>query len=144
MAGIRVLIVDDSRVMRKIVARSLRQAELDVEEVWEAANGLEALAILQKKTPDLILSDITMPAMSGLEFIRQLRGLTAARHVPVVMITTEGSEYRIAEALSRGARGYIRKPFTPAQVKECVLPLVSREPATHDPTITRPVDTIQQ
>jgi two-component system chemotaxis response regulator CheY len=125
MASIRALIVDDSGVMRKIVERSLRQAGLDLAEVWEAGNGLEALALLQEKTPDLILSDINMPSMDGLEFVRQLRGVESAKGIPVVMITTEGSESRVVEALSCGARGYIRKPFTPEQVKQHVIPLVT-------------------
>ena len=126
MAGIRALIVDDSGVMRKIVERSLRQAGLELSEVWEASNGLEALALLQEKTPDLILSDINMPSMDGLEFVRQLRGVESAKGIPVVMITTEGSESRVVEALSCGARGYIRKPFTPEQVKQHVVPLVTQ------------------
>ena len=125
MAGIRALIVDDSGVMRKIVERSLRQAGLELSEVWEASNGLEALALLQEKTPDLILSDINIPSMDGLEFVRQLRGVESAKGIPVVMITTEGSESRVVEALSCGARGYIRKPFTPEQVKQHVMPLVT-------------------
>ncbi len=124
--ALRTLIVDDSGVMRKIVERSLRQAGLELSEVWEASNGLEALAILQQKTPDLILSDINMPNMDGLEFVRQLRAVESAQGVPVVMITTEGSESRVVEALSCGARGYIRKPFTPEQVKQHVLPLVNQ------------------
>ncbi len=126
MSKVRALIVDDSGVMRKIVERSLRQAGVDLAEVWEAANGLEALALLQGKTPDLILSDINMPTMDGLEFVKQLAAVESARGVPVVMITTEGSESRVVEALSCGARGYIRKPFTPEQIKQHVLPLVKQ------------------
>jgi two-component system chemotaxis response regulator CheY len=110
--------------MRKIVERSLRQAGLDIGEVLEAGNGAEALAELQKGTFDLILSDINMPAMDGLEFLRNLAGVESAKGVPVVMITTEGSEARVVEALSVGAKGYIRKPFTPEQVKERVTPLL--------------------
>jgi two-component system chemotaxis response regulator CheY len=124
MAKIRVLIVDDSSVMRKIVQRSLQQAGLELGEVLEASNGIEALAILRQVTPDLILSDINMPAMDGLEFIRQLASVETARNVPVVMITTEGSESRVVDALSAGAKGYIRKPFTPEQVKERLAPLL--------------------
>lgn len=126
MANVRALIVDDSGVMRKIIERSLRQAGLELGQVWEAANGLEALAVLQQNTPDLILSDINMPVMDGLEFVRQLSGVESARGVPVIMITTEGSESRVVEALSCGARGYIRKPFTAEQVKQHVLPLVNQ------------------
>lgn len=122
--GKKVLIVDDSAVMRKIVERSLRQAGVDVGEVSEANNGVEALALVKEAPFDLILSDINMPMMDGLEFVRQLQEVENAKDVPVVMITTEGSESRVVEALSCGARGYIRKPFTADQVKEYVAPLL--------------------
>jgi len=124
MGKLRVLIVDDSSVMRKIVERSLRQAGLDLGEVLEAGNGAEALAEVNKGKFDLILSDINMPAMDGLEFLKNLAKVESAKGTPVVMITTEGSEARVVEALSVGAKGYIRKPFTPEQVKERVTPLL--------------------
>jgi len=73
MSQIRALIVDDSSVMRKIVERSLRQAGLDLCKVMEAGNGAEALGILDTNPVDLILSDINMPVMDGLEFVRQLQ-----------------------------------------------------------------------
>jgi len=125
MNNMRVLIVDDSSVMRKIVERSLRQAGLNLVEVLEAGNGAEALAVLRQGKVDLILCDINMPVMDGLEFVRQLPHLQHAKGVPVVMITTEGSEGHVLQALSAGARGYIRKPFTPDQVKEHVLPVLT-------------------
>jgi two-component system chemotaxis response regulator CheY len=124
MKPIRVLIVDDSAVMRKIVERSLRQAGIEIKEVLEAGNGVEGLAVIQQGPVDLILSDINMPAMDGLEFLQGLRSLANAKNTPVVMITTEGSESRVVEALTAGARSYIRKPFTPDQVKERVSPLL--------------------
>jgi len=119
-----VLIVDDSSVMRKIVQRSLRLAGLDLETVLEADNGEQALAIVRQNTIDMIFSDINMPKMDGLEFVRQLQSLEAAKGIPIVMITTEGSQSRVVEALSLGARGYIRKPFTPEQMKERITPLL--------------------
>ena len=122
--SIRALIVDDSSVMRKIVERSLRQAGLDLSEVLEAGNGAEALGLLQTKEVDLILSDINMPVMDGLEFVRQLQALNLPKKVPVVMITTEGSESHVVQALQAGATGYIRKPFTADQVKEHVIPVL--------------------
>ncbi len=124
MAKVRALIVDDSSVMRKIVERSLRQAGVDLSEVREAGNGAEALGALSESGVDLILCDINMPVMDGIEFLRQLQGVENAKGVPVVMITTEGSESHVVQALSIGARGYIRKPFTPEQVKEHVIPLL--------------------
>ena len=125
MDNVHVLIVDDSSVMRKIVERSLRQAGVNIAQVLEAGNGAEALGVVQRAKVDLILCDINMPVMDGLEFVKQLPAIENARAVPVVMITTEGSENHVVQALSSGARGYIRKPFTPEQVKEHVLPLLA-------------------
>ncbi|MGB2607112.1 MAG: response regulator, partial [Candidatus Sulfotelmatobacter sp.] len=122
---VRVLIIDDSSVMRKIVERSLRQAGIDLTQVIEAGNGAEALTALQENQVDLILCDINMPVMDGLEFIKQLSGVVNAKGVPVIMITTEGSEAHVVQALSCGARGYIRKPFTPDQVKTQVIPALA-------------------
>jgi len=125
MDNVRALIVDDSSVMRKIVERSLRQAGINLTEVFEAGNGAEALGLLAEKRVDLILCDINMPVMDGLEFIKQLSGVANAKGTPVVMITTEGSESHVVQALSCGARGYIRKPFTADQVKEHVIPVLA-------------------
>jgi two-component system chemotaxis response regulator CheY len=112
-----VLIVDDSSTMRKIISRSLRQAGLVVDEVLEAADGIEGMnAIASGKKIDLILSDINMPNMDGLEFIKALRAKGCK--VPVVMVTTEGGEAVIDEALNSGASGSIKKPFTPEQLME--------------------------
>ena len=125
MSEIRALIVDDSSVMRKIVERSLRQAGLDPLVVHEAGSGIEGLDLLRVKQVDLILSDINMPSMDGLEFLRQIRAQNLAPGVPVVMITTESSEEHVKQAILAGAQGYIRKPFTAEQVKERVLPLIN-------------------
>jgi two-component system, chemotaxis family, chemotaxis protein CheY len=128
MNSIRALIIDDSSVMRKIVERSLRQAGIELTKVFEASNGAEALGVLKENQVDLILCDINMPVMDGLEFIKQLPGVANAKDVPVVMITTEGSETHVVQALSCGARGYIRKPFTPEQVREQVMPVLGGKP----------------
>ena len=125
MSEIRTLIVDDSSVMRKSVERALRQAGLDLMVVHEAGSGTEGLDLLRAKQVDLILSDINMPSMDGLEFLRQLRAQNLAPGVPVVMITTESSEEHVKQAILAGAQGYIRKPFTAEQVKERVLPLLN-------------------
>jgi two-component system chemotaxis response regulator CheY len=120
----QVLIVDDSSVMRKIVERSLRQAGVESLVVFEAGSGVDGLEILKARKVDLILSDINMPSMDGLEFVRQLRNGQLAVGVPVVMITTESSEEHVKQAIEAGASGYIRKPFTADQVKQRVVPLL--------------------
>ena len=125
MPGMTVLIVDDSSVMRKIVERALRQAGLDLTRVIEAGSGREGLTALSQEHVNLIVSDINMPVMDGLEFLRQIQSKSLAPGVPVVMITTESGEEHVREALAAGARGYIRKPFTPDQVRERVLPLLA-------------------
>ena len=126
MEGLRTLIVDDSSVMRKIVARALQQGGVSIGQILEAGNGAEALDILRRQRVDLVLSDINMPVMDGLEFVRQLQSVENAKGIPVVMITTEGSESHVMQAISCGARGYIRKPFTPDQMKQSVLPLLQK------------------
>jgi two-component system chemotaxis response regulator CheB len=113
MDNVCALIVDDSSVMRKIVERSLRQAGIGLAQVLEASNGAEALTTVQQNKVDLILCDINMPVMDGLEFVKQLSKLEAAKGVPVVMITTEGSEGHVVQALSAGARGYVPKQLSP-------------------------------
>ncbi|MGA7243945.1 MAG: response regulator [Terracidiphilus sp.] len=125
MGEVRALIVDDSSVMRKIVERSLRQAGVESLVVFEAGSGAEGLEVLKSKSVDLILSDINMPSMDGLEFVRQIRLQQLASGVPIVMITTESSEEHVKQAILAGAKGYIRKPFTADQVKQRVLPLLS-------------------
>ena len=111
-----ILIVDDSSTMRKIITRSLRQAGFALDEVFEAGDGIEGLNALVANKVDLILSDINMPNMDGIEFVKAVRKKGCA--VPIVMITTEGGEDIIHEAFSSGANSSIRKPFTPEQLEE--------------------------
>jgi len=125
MSGISALIVDDSLTMRKIVERSLRGAGVPLTKVFEAGNGAEALGVLQDNRVDLILCDVNMPVMDGLEFVKRLSETENGKGVPVVMITTEGSESVVVQALSCGAKGYIRKPFAAEDVKESVMSLLA-------------------
>lgn len=111
-----VLIVDDSSTMRKIISRSLRQAGLAVDDIYEAGDGIEGLAAMEGKNIDLILSDINMPNMDGLEFIKSVRAKGVK--TPIVMITTEGGEDILKEAITNGASDSIKKPFTPDQLNE--------------------------
>ncbi|MGH9395862.1 MAG: response regulator [Terriglobia bacterium] len=125
MKRISVLIVDDSSVMRKIVERSLRQAGLELEKVMEADNGMDALTHVRENPIDLIISDVNMPKMDGIEFLRQIQGIEKAKSIPILMITTEGSEQKVMEAISLGAKGYIRKPFSADQVRQQLSELLA-------------------
>ncbi|PLX91378.1 MAG: response regulator [Desulfuromonas sp.] len=122
--GKRVLVIDDSSTMRKIVSRSLRQAGLDFDEILEAGDGQEALTLLESQSVDLILSDINMPNMDGIEFLRQKKEIAGIAGIPVVMITTEGGSDIIGEAKALGAAGNIKKPFTPDKIEEVIGGLI--------------------
>jgi two-component system chemotaxis response regulator CheY len=124
MKSISVLIVDDSRYMRKVVELGLREAGVEFKQVLEAGDGFEALGVLRNNVVDLILCDVNMPVMDGLEFVKKLSGVANAKGVPVVMITSDGAESHVVQAISCGARGYIRKPFTPEDMKQRVVPLL--------------------
>ncbi|HYO80149.1 MAG TPA: response regulator [Bryobacteraceae bacterium] len=113
-----VLIVDDSAAIRKILQRVLAQADVPISQVFEAGDGLEAINILKSSKVGLILSDINMPNMDGLQFLSAVRAEDAWKNIPVMMITTEGSQAKVMEAVQLGANGYVRKPFTPDQIKE--------------------------
>jgi len=124
MRSIRVMIVDDFEGMRKLIEQCLRAAGLQIDEVLEAENGREALLALRETPVDLILCDINMPKMDGLELLKNLRQSPMTKDTPVVMVSGDGAESRVVAALKAGAGGYIRKPFSPEQVKERVLPLL--------------------
>ena len=117
----KVLIVDDSATMRKILMRSLRQAEIKLEEILEAANGVEALAqIASNPEIELILSDINMPEMGGIDLVKNVRETKNADQLPILMVTTEGGSGMVAAAMDSGANGYVTKPFTPEALKDAI------------------------
>ena len=113
-----VLVVDDSAAIRKILQRVLRQTGMAIRTIYEAGDGQEALKLLGGSRVDLVLTDINMPNMDGLQLLASLKGSPDWRTIPVVMITTEGGETKVAEAVKLGAAGYVRKPFTADQIKE--------------------------
>lgn len=105
----RILLVDDSSVMRKLVTRAIRQTGLEVDVAAEAANGKEALTVLGAQPIDLVVCDWNMPEMNGLEFIAAAR---KTHKTPIVMLTTEGTSDKSQQALAAGADAYLTKPFT--------------------------------
>jgi two-component system chemotaxis response regulator CheY len=122
--GKNVLLIDDSSTMRKIIGRSLRQAGIEFENIYEAADGVEALSLLEEKQVDIILSDINMPNMDGITFLREKASRDHLKKIPVLMISTETGEDIMGEAKSLGAVGSIKKPFTPDKVNEVLGPLL--------------------
>jgi two-component system, chemotaxis family, chemotaxis protein CheY len=121
---IDVLIVDDSAAIRKILQRVLTQTEVQLGQVHEAGDGVEALNVLKANPVNLILSDINMPNMDGLQLLSQIKAQDAYKSVPVIMITTEGNQTKVMEAVQLGAAGYVRKPFTAEQIKEKLTGLI--------------------
>lgn len=119
-----VLVVDDSAAIRKILQRVLAQTELPLGVILEAGDGLEAIERLKANNVGLVLSDINMPNMDGIELLTRMRANPAWKTIPVVMITTEGSQQKVLEAVDLGAAGYVRKPFTADQIKEKLVGLV--------------------
>jgi len=113
-----VLIVDDSATIRKILQRVLQQANLPLGKVLEAGDGREAINALKTQKVGLILSDINMPNMDGLQLLAELKADDQWKQVPVIIISTEGSQAKVKEAVELGARGFVRKPFTADQIKE--------------------------
>ncbi len=135
----KILVVDDSGTMRKIIMKGVKAAGFDVEFV-EASDGAEALEQLTKNEVDLILSDINMPNMDGITLVRCVRDQKALEttahgdkellkrvknNIPIIMITTEGGLEKAQEALAAGANDFLKKPFTPDQLKEKITPLLS-------------------
>ncbi len=119
-----VLIVDDSATMRSVIRRTLLMSGLDVGEIYEAANGIDALATMASHTVGLVLTDINMPVMSGAQLLTRMRDDVRLRDTPVVIASTEGSETRIRQLLEAGARGYVRKPFQPEILREALIPFI--------------------
>lgn len=113
-----VLIVDDSAAIRKILQRVLRQADVDVGQVYEAGDGLEALETLRQHKVHLVLADVNMPNMNGIQLLAQIKSNADWASLPVIMVTTEGSQSKVMEAAQLGAAGYIRKPFSAEQIKD--------------------------
>lgn len=117
----KILIVDDSKAMRIIVMRSLRQAGLGEHTMIEASNGAEALQIIQTTPPDLVLADWNMPGMNGLELLQALRA--AGVDVKFGFVTSEGTDDIRQKAMDAGALFLIRKPFTPDAFRSALAPV---------------------
>ncbi len=114
--SLNVLIVDDSVTIRTVIAKAIGLSNAPVNEIQFAANGQEALNILSKSFVDLVLVDINMPVMNGVEMIDRMRAQEQLKSIPVVVVSTEGSSTRLEELKAKGVKAFIRKPFTPESI----------------------------
>ena len=112
-----ILIVDDSNPMRAVIKKVIKASGFDIGEFHEAGSGKEALHVLDEQWLDLVVSDYNMPEMNGLEMLKEMKKNEMWKDIPVIMVTTEGSNERIEEFINMGASAYIKKPFTPEQIR---------------------------
>jgi two-component system chemotaxis response regulator CheY len=113
-----VLIVDDSPAMRSFVKRVLDLSGFETGVCHEAGNGQEALDVLASEWVDVILTDINMPVMNGEEFVQKLAASESFRSIPVLVVSTDRTEDRVKQMMSLGAKGYVKKPFQPEELRE--------------------------
>jgi len=120
----RLMVVDDSPAMRDFIVRVIRLSGLDVGLCMQAANGQEALDLLRANWIDIILTDINMPVMNGEEFVCCMKADEALQSIPVLVVSTDGSDHRIQRMMSLGAKGYVKKPFAPEQLRKSMEELL--------------------
>jgi len=119
-----ILLVDDSSIVRKMARRVIALAKIDVGELHEAGNGAEALDVLQRVWIDVVVSDLHMPVMSGMELIEKMGSDPRFEDIPVVVISSDHSETRIEELKrKKGVWAYVKKPFTPEIVRDVLRDL---------------------
>ncbi|HJW04305.1 MAG TPA: response regulator [Azospira sp.] len=116
-----ILVVDDSASLRQVVSISLKGAGYDV---IEAGDGKQALGKLDGQKIHLVISDVNMPNMDGITFVKEMKKLPAYKFTPVVMLTTESQEAKKAEGQAAGAKAWMVKPFAPAQMLNAVSKLI--------------------
>lgn len=124
-----VLIVDDSDVIRSMIAKTLRLAQVPVANIFEAGNGKEALALLEDTWVDFVLADINMPVMNGAEMITRMRACPDTADIPVIVVSSEGATDRVDALSEAGVCAWVRKPFTPEEIRDVVATMVQSWPA---------------
>lgn len=127
--ALKVLTVDDSKTIRMIVKRAFDPYDC---QLFEAENGVEGLATALREKPDLIVLDLTMPVMNGVEMLDRLKGDGALKSVPVIMLTAESGKDNVMKIVKKGVRDYMVKPFKGEQLIERVKKVVTLEPKKSD------------
>ncbi len=115
-----VLIVDDSRIIRSIIGNILKERKIPGVQVFEAADGKEALNLAVKTRIDIFFLDWNMPRMNGLDLTKSIRGLNQYQSVPIIMVTSEAAKYNVLEAIKAGVSEYVVKPITAKTLLEKV------------------------
>lgn len=115
-----VLIVEDCPVMRLVITRTLRMSGIPVDQIYEAENGLEGLECLDAEEVGLVIADINMPVMDGVEMLEHIRANPATFDVPVLTVSTESNEQRIG-FIEIFSTGFVHKPFTPEKLRDKIL-----------------------
>ncbi len=128
----RILIVDDSAMMRAMIKRIIKLADVPVEAIFEASNGAEGLAVLETHDVQLLLTDINMPVMSGAEMLRAIASNDRWRGLSRVIISTDGSNARREEAADLDVRCYLEKPFSPEVLRDVLNEVADNELADAD------------
>ena len=118
--GFKILIVDDSTVTRMVLKKTIGMTDFPVDEIVEAGNGQEALDLLCDHKVDLILADLNMPEMNGMEMTAAILANKTTCNIPVVIVSTHASDMRINELRSQGVKNYIHKPFTPETIRDAL------------------------
>ena len=122
--ALNVLIVDDSGVMRAMIKKTLQMTDIDFGEVHEAQDGRKGLELLKSQWIDLVLADINMPVMNGEIMINEMKADMALKDIPIVVISTEGSETRIERLKEKGVI-FVRKPFTPEVISDVINEIIN-------------------
>jgi len=119
-----VLIVDDSSSIRAVVKKIIVLSGFQMDKCFEASDGRQAMELLADNWVDVIVSDINMPEINGLELLDLLAQSATLKEIPVIMVTTEGSDLRMKDAFARGAKGFIKKPFLPEEIKKVLYEVI--------------------
>ncbi len=122
--AVNILVVDDSLPMRSVIIKTIKASGYSAANFYQADDGVKALEILKDEWMDLVITDYNMPDMNGSELISAMKDDDDLSSIPVIVVTTEGSQKKIQEFTERGADGYVKKPFTPEIIREKLTQLL--------------------
>ncbi len=127
-----ILIVDDSLPMRGVLKKTIRAAGYGAARILEAENGQAALKVLGEDKADLVITDFNMPVMNGLDLLKTIQETPSTGCPPVIVVSTEGSIEKVTQIINQGAAGYVKKPFSPEQLRDLLIELLGEPPDEDD------------